>query len=43
MEQSFIIKEIRRVVELLGRENITRDEFLNNSELVTRRDIEKSF
>lgn len=41
--KDIIIDEIRRVVNLLGREDITRDEFLENTQLVSVRDLETTF
>lgn len=43
LDKRFITDEIKRVVILLGREDITRDEFLQNTTLVSRRDLEDSF
>lgn len=43
VDEQFIKDEINRVVGLLGREDIKRDEFLANTQVVTRRDIEKVY
>lgn len=42
-EKNFIVDEVRRVVTLLGRDDITRDEFLQNAPLISRRDLETVF
>ena len=41
--KDIIIDEIRRVVNLLGREDITRNEFLENTQIVSVRDLENTF
>lgn len=41
--KDIIIDEIRRVVDLLGREDITRNEFLENTQIVSTRDLESVF
>jgi hypothetical protein len=41
--KDIIIDEIHRVVNLLGREDITRDEFLENTPLISVRDLETNF
>lgn len=43
MDKNFIIQEIKRVVALLEKEDIRRDDFLANTPLVTRKDIESTF
>ena len=41
--KDIIIDEIRRVVNLLGREDITRNEFLENTQIVSVHDLESTF
>ncbi len=41
--KNVIINEIQRVIGLLGREDITRDEFLENTQIVSKRDLENTF
>ena len=41
--KDIIVDEIRRVVNLLGREDITRNEFLENTQIVSVRDLENTF
>ena len=41
--KDIIIDEIRRVVNLLGREDITRNEFLENTQIVSVQDLESTF
>ncbi len=41
--KDIIIDEIQRVVQLLGREDMTRNEFLENTQIVSVRDLENTF
>jgi len=41
--KDIIIDEIQRVVNLLGRKDITRNEFLENTQIVSTRDLENLF
>jgi len=41
--KDIIIDEIKRVVNLLGREDITRNEFLENTQIVSVQDLENTF
>lgn len=41
--KDIIVDEIKRVVSLLGREDITRNEFLENTQIVSVKDLENTF
>lgn len=41
--KDIIVDEIKRVVNLLGREDITRNEFLENTQIISVQDLEKTF
>ncbi|MFZ3099905.1 MAG: hypothetical protein WA103_01560 [Minisyncoccales bacterium] len=43
LDKETIIDEIKRVVRLLGREDISRDEFLSNTQIISRKDLENIF
>lgn len=43
LDKQIIIDEINRVIKLLGRADISRDEFLSNSQIISRADLEKVF
>lgn len=43
LDKNIVIDEIRRVVNLLGREDIARDEFLENTQIISVRDLERVF